>query len=391
MSESSDTSAIDEKQDQSSSSNQTNLISNIGGFIITVIVLFIIIAMYYGTSGLLLYACKLGQSNILPTNVHCYPYEETKPHIEPIKINIFSTFTDPALSMKINFPYNEYNSSNKILDMFREYKNEPNSNFLANYFISIMESVIQFNYSAFNTILNMLNSLPEVLLILFGPIIIGVISTFIFMFDNLYIIYLWFANMGWFFKTNTNDTRTGNPNWEEVGLFSPFNYFCGICLVILFIILFFFCFPLFTVISSLAMFWCMFTNITYKAELNGKLITSIEIIQDVFKYYKTLIMGVFSFLVMVSAFTKLGTIPGIFSIIVLVLIHFGIIAIDIFKPINQENLSSLTSFIQAKKTCSFKEPIKVKHGLLYHLLFGEQKGGSLSKELKNIGKKLYHK
>ena len=391
MSESSDTSAIDEKQDQSSSSNQTNLISNIGGFIITVIVLFVIIAMYYGTSGLLLYACKLGQSNILPTNVHCYPYEETKPHIEPIKINIFSTFTDPALSMKINFPYNEYNSSNKILDMFREYKNEPNSNFLANYFISIMESVIQFNYSAFNTILNMLNSLPEVLLILFGPIIIGVISTFIFMFDNLYIIYLWFANMGWFFKTNTNDTRTGNPNWEEVGLFSPFNYFCGICLVILFIILFFFCFPLFTVISSLAMFWCMFTNITYKAELNGKLITSIEIIQDVFKYYKTLIMGVFSFLVMVSAFTKLGTIPGIFSIIVLVLIHFGIIAIDIFKPINQENLSSLTSFIQAKKTCSFKEPIKVKHGLLYHLLFGEQKGGSLSKELKNIGKKLYHK
>ena len=391
MSESSDTSAIDEKQDQSSSSNQTNLISNIGGFIITVIVLFIIIAMYYGTSGLLLYACKLGQSNILPTNVHCYPYEETKPHIEPIKINIFSTFTDPALSMKINFPYNEYNSSNKILDMFREYKNEPNSNFLANYFISIMESVIQFNYSAFNTILNMLNSLPEVLLILFGPIIIGVISTFIFMFDNLYIIYLWFANMGWFFKTNTNDTRTGNPNWEEVGLFSPFNYFCGICLVILFIILFFFCFPLFTVISSLAMFWCMFTNITYKAELNGKLITSIEIIQDVFKYYKTLIMGVFSFLVMVSAFTKLGTIPGIFSIIVLVLIHFGIIAIDIFKPVNKENLSSLTSFIQAKKTCSFKEPIKVKHGLLYHLLFGEQKGGSLSKELKNIGKKLYHK
>jgi len=391
MSESSDTSAIDEKQDQPSSSNQPNLISNIGGFIITVIVLFVIIAMYYGTSGLLLYACKLGQSNILPTNIHCYPYEETKPHIEPIKINIFSTFTDPALSMKINFPYNEYNSSNKILDMFREYKNEPNSNFLANYFISIMESVIQFNYSAFNTILNMLNSLPEVLLILFGPIIIGVISTFIFMFDNLYIIYLWFANMGWFFKTNTNDTRTGNPNWEEVGLFSPFNYFCGICLVILFIILFFFCFPLFTVISSLAMFWCMFTNITYKAELNGKLITSIEIIQYVFKYYKTLIMGVFSFLVMVSAFTKLGTIPGIFSIIVLVLIHFGIIAIDIFKPVNKENLSSLTSFIQAKKTCSFKEPIKVKHGLLYHLLFGEQKGGSLSKELKNIGKKLYHK
>ena len=75
MSDTSDTSAIDEKQDQSTSSNQSNFISNIGGFVVTVIVLFIIIAFYYGGSGLLLYACKLGQSNILPTDIHCFPYE----------------------------------------------------------------------------------------------------------------------------------------------------------------------------------------------------------------------------------------------------------------------------------------------------------------------------
>jgi hypothetical protein len=102
-------------------------------------------------------------------------------------------------------------------------------------------------------------------------------------------------------------------------------------------------------------------------------------------------MGIFSFLVIVSAFTNLGTIPGIFSIIVLALIYFGIIAIDIFKPINQDNLSPLSSYTQAKKTCSFKEPSKDKHGLLYDLLFGGQKGGNLTKELKNIGKKLSRK
>jgi hypothetical protein len=388
MSEPSDTSAIDEKQDQSTSSNQSNFISNIGGFVITVIVLFIIIAFYYGSSGLLLYACKLGQSNILPTDVHCYPYEETKANIEPIQTNIFTTFTDPALSMKMKFPYNDYNSSNTILDMFREYKNEPGSNFLANYFISMMESVVQFNYSSFNYILNMLNGLPEILLVLFGPIIVAILSTFIFLADHIYLIYLWFAKMGWFFKTNTNDSGTGNPKWEEVGFGSPFYYWCSVSLVFLFIILFFFCFPLFSIISSLAMGWCMFSCMTYTAEMNNKSINASTIIKDVFKYYKIPIMGIFSFLVILIAFTNLGIIPGIISIVVLALIYFGIIAIDVFKPINKDHLSALSSYNQAKKTCNFKEPSKDKHGLLYDLLFGGQKGGNLTKELKNIGKKI---
>jgi hypothetical protein len=127
---------------------------------------------------------------------------------------------------------------------------------------------------------------------------------------------------------------------------------------------------------------------TYKAEMNGKTITAIPVIQDLLKYYKLPIMGIFSFLVIVSAFTKLGTVPGVFSIITLALIYFGIIAIDIFKPIGKDNLSLSVSYEQAKKTCSFKEPSKEKHGLLYDILFGGQTGGKLTKELKNIGKKL---
>ena len=77
-------------------------------------------------------------------------------------------------------------------------------------------------------------------------------------------------------------------------------------------------------------------------------------------------------------------------IITLLFIYFGIITIDIFKPISKENLSPEVSYEQAKKTCSFKEPSKDKHGLFYHLLFG-QNGGSITKELKNISKKLSHK
>jgi hypothetical protein len=289
--------------------------------------------------------------------------------------------------MKLNFPYDDYNSKNYILDMFREYKKDPRSNFLANYLISIIETIIHFNYSAINKILDMLNGLPEIILVIFGPIIVSFISALIFIVDHFYLIYLWFAQMGWFFKTNTNDSGTGNPKWEEVTFVSPFNYWCAVWLVILFCILFFFSLPFISILASLSMLWCIFSCITYKAEMGGKMISGLQIIRDVFKYYKSMIMGIFSFYVIVSAFSKLGTIPGLFSILVLGLIYFGIISIDLFNQINKNNLSPSVSDNQAKKTCSFKEPTKEKHGLLYGLVFGQQ-GGSITKEIKEIGKKL---
>ena len=388
MSESSDTSAIDEKKkEESNSSDKGDYLKNIGSFMTSVVVMFIAITVYYTGSGLLLYACKLAQSNILPTESHCSPYTDTKPDIQPIKTNIFTTGGDSPLSMKLSFPYDEYNSKNYVIDMFREYKNESNSNFLANYFISMIESVIQFNYSAFNKILDMLNGLPEFLLVIFGPAIAAFMTTIIFILDHVYLIYLWFAQMGWFFKTNSNDSGTGNPKWEDVTFISPFNYWCAIGLVILFAILFFFALPVISILAAFSISWCIFSCITYKAEMGDKIISALPIIKDTFKYYKTLIMSILSFFVIVSAFSKLGTLPGIFSILTLALIYFGIISIDLFNSSGKNNLSPVVSDNQAKKTCSFKEPPKEKHGLLYGLLFG-QKGGNITKEIKAIGKKL---
>ena len=184
MSESSDTSAIDEKKEESTSSNKGDYISNIGGFLSSVAVIFVAITVYYTGSGLILYVCKLAQSNILPTDVHCAPYTDSEPNIQPIKTNIFATGGESPLSMKLSFPYDEYNSKNYILDMFREYKNEPRSNFLANYLISMIETILHFNYSAINKILDMLNGMPEILLVIFGPIIVSFISALIFIVDH---------------------------------------------------------------------------------------------------------------------------------------------------------------------------------------------------------------
>ena len=392
MTETSDTSAIDEKKkEESNSSDKGDYLKNIGSFITSVIVMFIAITVYYTGSGLLLYVCKLAQSNILPSEIHCSPYTDIKPDIQPIKTNIFTTGGDSPLSMKLSFPYNEYNSKNYVIDMFREYKNESSSNFLANYFISMIESVIQFNYSAFNKILDMLNGLPEILLVVFGPAIAAFMATIIFIADHLYLIYLWFAQMGWFFKTNTNESGKGNPKWEDVTFGWTFRYWSAIWLGIIFIIGFFFALPVISILAAFSMSWCIFSCIAYKAEMGGKIISALPIVKDTFKYYKTIIMSILSFFVVVSAFSKLGTIPGIFSIITLALIYFGIISIDLFNPSSKENLSPMVSFNQAKRTCNFKETLnespKEKHGLLYGLLFG-QKGGNITKEIKAVGKKL---
>ena len=383
----SDTSAIDEKNENSSSTAPGGL-SQTKNFLVSILVIVGVIFIYFTYSGLILFGCKLAQSNILPTEKKCYPYSDTKPTIQPVQTNIFTTFTDPQMSKKMNFPYNVYNSSNKVLDLFRNYKEEHDSNFMANYFISIVESLIVDNYSAINFIANMMNGLPEIVILLFGPFLVSFISAFIFLYDHLYVMYLWFANMGWFFKKNTNTNVNNKPVWEDVTIVSPIDYACAIGLIILFCILFWGLLLTLPVLPFLTMSWCLFTCIAYEAEMGGKSITSLNIIKELFKYYKVTFMTIISFFLIGSAFSNLGAIPGIFSIITVVLIYYGIITIDIFKVNPEDGISAITSYTQAKKSCNYKgSNEKDNHGLLYNLIFG-QNGGSITKELKNIGKKM---
>ena len=104
--------------------------------------------------------------------------------------------------------------------------------------------------------------------------------------------------------------------------------------------------------------------------------------------------------VVMSAFATLGPIPGLFSVLVLFLIHWGIISIDIFKPITEQNLSSLVSNQQAKKKCEAPDGSNgsnsktKKHGFIYNFiniffpLHSQSGGKNIAKELKSIGKKL---
>jgi len=381
-----DTSALDEKK-KNSSSNTNDYGSKISKFIISIVIIIIIILFYFGSGGLILYVCKLAQSNILPTENNCFPYTNDKPNIQNIKTNLFTTSNEPKMSVKLEFPYNEYNSSNIFLDNCREYKQTSSSHFLANYLISIIELQIQFNYSIINLIMNMMNGIPEIIIILLGPIIISIISTLNLIINLIYFVYLWFANMYWFFKTNKNDTGKGTPIWDDVSLVSPMDWCFGFGLVILFTILFFIGLPIISFIPFFALLWCIFSSIMYKGLINNKDVNAFTIVKDVLKYYKISITTIISLFVILISFSTLGAVPGIFSIIIIALIYFGFISMNIFTPIQISDLSPVVSNKQAKKMCAVES--KDKHGFLYNLLLG-QKGGNqnITSQLKKIKKYL---
>jgi hypothetical protein len=387
-----DTPELDKKKQQlnAGSITATKSINNIGSFLISILITVLLIVGYFIFGSIILYECKLAQSNIMPTNLECYPYTEANLEIHPVSTNIFITNTEPPESVKLSFPYDKYNSKNIFLDFFRKYKEQPRSNFLINYIIAILEGLINYSNNALTSFFNLLNGLPEILIIIFGPIfstiyfgLVPIVGIFVF-------IYHYFSEMSWFFKENTS-TNSNKPNWTNINLFEPVIYGSALFLVFIFFILFWILLFTITPILSIIIFYiCFFMSLAYKGEIDGKKITIFTIIQDIFKYYKVTMTIIISVMIVLSAYSHLGVLPGVFSILTVLLIYFKFIPINIFESIKATNLSPLSSFEQATKKCNPVHGYKPK---TFSELFGNffdvnQKGGGIGRELKKLNKKI---
>ena len=385
MSSTNDTSAIDEKKGEDSESEE-NLGKDIGKFFISLVIIILGFILYFSAGGCVLYGCKIGQSNILPTDEKCMPYENNTPNVQPIQINIFETmFTDPALSQKISFPYAR-NNTNTILDMLRDYKQNPNSINLILYFISILESLFVFNFSALNTFLNLLNQIPECLILVFGPIIMMFYTSILLLVDFFYVMYLWFYQMSWFFSVNENTSDTGKPKWQST--IAPTKLAMGCFLVFVFSIVFWvglLLIPFIPFISPVVMLICIGTILSCKGEMNSKVVSIASIIKDVFKYNKVTVSSIISIFVVLCAFANLGGLAGGISILTIILIYFGMVSIYIFNSINEENLSKVTSYEQAKRTCKIAKSAEMAS--FFKSLNPFSGGGKkLTNEIKKLGK-----
>jgi len=97
---------------------------------------------------------------------------------------------------------------------------------------------------------------------------------------------------------------------------------------------------------------------------------------------------IFTIMVIISAFSNLGAISGVFSILTILLIYFKFIPINIFESIKATNLSPLSSFEQAYKKC---DGISSKPKTFFKNLenfFDNKKGGGIGRELKKLNKKI---
>ena len=386
MSSTSDTSAIDEKKGEDTES-EDNFGKDIGKFLISLLAIVAILCLNFSVGGCVLYGSKIGQANILPTEEKCMPYESNNNlKINEIQINIFETsIKGETLSQKISFPH-EKNNKFTILDMLRDCKQKPDSSSLMNYFISIIEGLFVFNFSSLNTFFNLLNQIPECLIIIFGPAILLFYTLILILIDFFYVIYLWFYQMSWFFLINTNTGDTGKPKWQST--IAPVKLFTGCLLVFLFSIIF--CVGLLTFIpfiSPIVMLICIFTIFSSKGVMNNNVISVSSIIAGVFKYNKITVASVITFFVILCAFANLGGLAGGLSILIVCLIYFGILSIDIFNPINEENLSKIVSYDQATKTCKAPKIFEMKN-FLSSMMPWSGGGKKLTREIKKIAAKL---
>lgn len=381
----SDTSAIDEVRETNSTTQ--SLTSSVVSFFITFLVFMILVFSQFSLGGAILYWSKLAESNILPTEDKCFPYTNNKPNIEAITSNIFiNNSNGKTESMKINFPYDNKNSKNTILDLLREMKEKPNPSNITHYFISIIEKLISFDYSAFNMFFNFFNNLPEIITIMFGPFVSAFYAAIVFLCSIFYFIYLWFSQMSWFFKQN-NSSKNETPKWGDVTLLDPVNYSISLGKIFLFCIVFIFVAVIaLPIIPLFCIVWCLASLFSYNSVMYNKNTTILTIIKEVLKNYKVTITTIVSLFLILSVFANFGTIPGGVSIFIVMLIYWGIISIDIFKPIPPENLSPYIEVEQAKKTCKIVEP--KEHGFLYNLVFGQNGGSQLVRDLKKLNKKL---
>jgi len=390
-SQNSDTQELDKKKAELNpySNSKSDNFKNIGSFLMSVITIIFITILYIIFSSIILYECKLAQSNIVPTILECYPYTNFTLDIEKINANIFITDTEPPNSSKINFPYDKFNSSNSILEMFRKYKEDPGSSFFLNYIISILENLINFNNNALTTFFNFLNNLPEILIVTIGPVIsliyfvlVQIMSLFMFMF-------YYFSEMNWFFKENVNADSNEKPKWEDIDIEDPYKMGVSFTLVgSLFILFWILSFTITPFLVIFIFYTCFFMTFSYKFDFDNKNGSLLNIIKETFKHYKVTITSLLSFLIILTTFSKLGTVSGVISILTVLLIYFKMIDINIFESIEPINATPLSTFDQAIKKCSNTAKQKSKSILKTMEKFFDLKGGGINNELKKLNKKL---
>lgn len=388
----SDTSAIDEKSGSSDSETDNDKFKTFGKYVGTIL----LPVIYCVFSGLVLFSCKVGQSDMLPKE-NCFPFTTNSGTFEPsengkvVTLDIFTSdgLLTPSLSEKFHLDY-ENNKYYQLFDKLLAYKKDDKSSVLGNYAADVIIDNLMFHLTGLGLYFSFLNQIPEILILIFGPgitfFVLFVVMVLLGFFNSMYSFV---TNMKWFFKQHVND------KWEEKSWFS----FTPWLLLFVFSMIFFIGLftGLFILLSFLSMcsammsilyFNATITEVTITTDKDGKetgrkennvpitpLKTFVKVV-TVYQFTIATIMCLILFTIMATIFEPEVLIP---PAILIGLAAFGKI-FTIFTPTKDPNLSPLTKLgtKQVIRKCTKSTGIELS-----------QMGGKrLVQEIKRVGSKL---
>lgn len=382
MSNESDTPDIDEVKKTILPS--TSYMYKVQKFLKKTILNIVHIFLYVILAGYILFTCKVAQTNLLPTETGCKPYTNVDPDFSsnPIPTNLFETyFASVPMSQKLYFKYKD-NQQSIVLDTIRQLKNEPTSTSIGGYIMSIIQGGLTLNFIFYNVFFNLLNQLPEFLIVLIGPFLFLFFMSILFLVDSLHILISWFTQLKWFFRKNQNMKLSGSPEWSEITFLDPMELFFAFAAAGFMIFIGIFTLPvLMPTLSLIFILLTVFSLNSYSGELNGEKIGLFGVIKNTLLYYKVIICILISISLMLNAYKVLGSTAGIFCFFTTLLVYFGFINFGLFDSVHEKFLSPLTSSEQAIKTCG--GPVMAGGGKKVNI-----NSSNFTKNLKQISKQL---
>jgi hypothetical protein len=352
MSSESDTPDIDEAK-QTILPN-TAYVQKVKKFLTKTINYIVQLFIFVMIGGYILFTCKVAQTNLFPTETGCKPYTNVDPDFSanPIPTNLFKTHVGTVpMSQKLFFKYKD-NEQNIVLDAIRQLKNEPTSTTIGGYTMSIIQGSLTLNFVFYNVFFNLLNQLPEFLIVLIGPFLFLFFISILFLMDSLHILISWFTQLKWFFKKNENTKLSGAPEWSEITFLDPMQFFFSMCFCGFMIFVGIFTLPfLMPLLSFILVILTIFSVNNYKGQMNGEPIGLFGVITKTILHYKVIISVLISLTVMLNAYSILGSTAGVFCFITILLTYFGILKFGLFDSVPEKFLSPMASTEPAVKTC----------------------------------------
>jgi hypothetical protein len=350
MSDSNDTSTIDEKKEENEGTSTTN--NNIGGLLMGFFVGLIVIYCHYKIGSWIVYASVISSSCELPTDTDLPPFEGSA--VNSLKTKPVHIFGDKAT---IQFPNDPDNLKYFFIDSLRNKKrkyagSETWSSHMFDFCITFYESLFSFNYSFIQLILKFINKLgiPQIVIMLLGPLCLGFTFLILFICNWIYAIFTWLTSLPIFIRNN------GTLIEELIGYWTIFVLFIGLILCAVFV------FPI-AIPCSLIIFFVSLSFLLYKGEVIGNIKDGVngpvgagDILAGFLENYpRTLIL--FLCLHMISIFFNyLGPVAGFVSIVLSILIlYYMDKLIETYK--NPPSLNMTQIF--GKSSSGTAAPIKV--------------------------------